>query len=94
MPSEPDDDGVRHADGVLRFYVPSRSVGGETHLVDLGIPTCSCRWWATSVAPALRRGERPRKMCYHYEASRRAFTDFAIKAFRDQDPNYAKTHRH
>jgi hypothetical protein len=80
-------DGVTHADGILRFHVPSRSVGGETHLVDLNThhPACTCRWWIASVAPALRRGERPKKYCYHYIAAYRAFSKWAIIQFSNQE---------
>lgn len=84
-----ENDGVSHADGILRFHVPSRSVGGETHLVDLNTrnPACSCRWWQTTVAPALRRGEKPKKYCYHHDVARRAFTDWAIQQFSNQENN-------
>lgn len=90
MPSDPDNDGVTHADGVLRFFVPSRSHSGETHLVDLGTKECTCRWYLTSVCPALRRGERPRRYCYHYETARRAFTDWAIEVFAAQERQAGK----
>lgn len=85
-----DNEGIVHGDGILRFLVPSRSHSGETHLVDLGVPTCSCRWHQTAVGPALRRGERPRKYCHHVLAARRVFTDWAIEQFRNADPNYAQ----
>ncbi len=82
-----DEQRIVHGDSPLRFLVPSRTVGGETYLVDLGEPRCCCRWWETSVAPSLRRGEKPRKFCYHYTAAREEFTDWAIKAFAQQEKN-------
>lgn len=84
------DDGITHGDSILRFLVPSRTASGETYLVDLGEKACQCRWHTTSVAPLLRRGEKPRRMCHHYEAARRAFTDWAIEVFHKQDQANAK----
>jgi hypothetical protein len=91
-----DEQRIIHGDSPLRFLVPSRTVGGETYLVDLSGPTCQCRWFETSVAPALRRGEKPRKMCYHVLAAREHFTEWAIAAFsadqrKRENPSHAKT---
>jgi hypothetical protein len=86
-----DEQRIVHGDSPLRFLVPSRTVGGETYLVDLGESMCQCRWHVTHVGPALRRGEKPRRYCHHIIAAREEFTSWAIQAFKNADPSYAKT---
>ena len=49
-------------DAVLRYHVPSRTKGHETHLVDLGDYSgngrCSCPAFTFNFEPILRRIER------------------------------------
>lgn len=78
-------------DSPLRWLVPSKSNEGEEHLVDLGAPECTCRYWVTTVGPALRKGLTPRQYCSHYHSAKCTFTEWAIKKFKDYDKNKKET---
>jgi hypothetical protein len=79
-------------DSPLRWHVPSKSVEGETHLVDLGVKQCSCRYWVTTVGPALRKGEKPRQYCSHYKAAKDAFSDWALEKFIQHEKKQNEEH--
>jgi hypothetical protein len=80
------DDGITHGDSILKFIVPSRTVGGESYLVDLNLhhPQCQCRFWVCNVAPQIRRGEKPKKYCHHWLAAYRQFSAWSLQVFSDQ----------
>lgn len=74
-------------DSPLRWLIESKTQSGKTYLVDLGMMECQCRYWQCDVGPALRDGRAPRRFCSHYGTARQRFTDWAIWAFHQKDPN-------
>lgn len=79
---------AEHYDSPLRFLVRSQTRGDrEPHLVDLGAPSCTCKWWKCEVGPKLKNGLRPSKFCVHYHTAMNAFAPWAVEAFKKADKN-------
>lgn len=77
-------------DYCLRWMVKSQSTP-EPYLVDLSVPACQCKWHKCEVAPMIRKGLKPRKMCVHYHVAKNAFSDWAIQFFKEHDNNKEQT---
>lgn len=73
-------------DSPLRWQIPSQRSSHVVYIVDLGTMECQCKFHQCDVGPKLRKGLQP-KMCTHYNIAKNRFTDWAIWAFHNDDPN-------
>lgn len=73
----------------ITTWVVRSQTDGSQYVVDLleKEHACQCKWWKCEVAPKLREGKAPRKMCVHYNLALNAFTPLALEVFRRLDKN-------
>lgn len=80
--------------GPLYWMIESQSDPDGFHLVYLGgnqgVGVCFCTWARTEVTPAVRRGEKPKKLCHHLTEAHRRYHKWKIWQDVQSNPNHSQ----
>lgn len=77
----------------LSWQVSSRTKGHEDYTVDFRNPGgmgCQCKWFQCEVSPSLKRGQKPRKYCFHWYAAMNAAQPYWMELMIELDKRRGK----
>lgn len=73
-------------DSPLRWLINSKTDSNGSYLVDIGIPSCQCRYFICEVAPKLKQNLQP-KLCSHIILAQRRYLVWSVAQFKNHDTN-------